>query len=350
MNGFKLLRAIVIATVMSVSGLQAASTNDLPKLDELLKLLREHGALSQAELDRAATQGVLNSLHGQVLLVTNSGQTNVTANVAPLTRSTNYDNGFAYFRVGAVKGDLKGQISKGYNEMAKAGKIKGVVLDLRYADGTDYAVAGAVADLFLSEEQPLLSWGNETVKATQKTNAIDLPVAVLVNGKTGGAAEALAAVLRETHIALLLGSQTDGSASIFNEFDLPNGQRVRVAVSQVKVGKDKVAAPEGLKPDIEVTVKPEEETAYFEDPYKSLTKATEAGTSTNSLSAVTKTNNPRLNEAELVRQHREGFNPREQVADQPLKDLDNIKTINDPALMRALDLLKGLAVVQQTRH
>ncbi|MDB6024766.1 MAG: carboxyl-terminal protease [Verrucomicrobiales bacterium] len=350
MNSLQCFRAVTLGILLSISGAHAASTNDVPKFDELLKLLREHGSLSPAELDRAAATGLLSSLHGQVVLVTNVSANSLT-NLAPLVRSTNYDNGFAYFRVGQVKSDLSEQIAKKFKELSSAGKIKGVVLDLRFAGGDDYAVAAAVADLFLSEEQPLLSWGTASAKATAKTNAINLPVTVLVNKQTSGAAEALAAVLRETQVALLIGSQTEGSASIFDEFSLPSGQRVRVAVAQVKVGKDKPASADGLKPDIEVDVKPEDEKAFLDDPYKPLAKVTPSTTSTNATASLARTNQPRLNEAELVRQHREGFNLRDQVADKPSKEMeDAMRSMNDIALMRALDLLKGLAVVQQTRH
>ncbi len=347
-NRFRFLRTVTLAILLSIGGAQAASTNDLPKFDDLLKLLKEHGALSAAELDRAATEGLLTALHGQVVLLTNtSANTNIVSDQAALVRSTNYDKSFAYFRVGQVKDKLAEQISTAYGQM---GKIKGVILDLRFADGRDYAAAAQVANLFLSTEQPLLSWGNEIAKATTKTNAITLPVVVLVNKQTAGAAEALAAVLRETQVALLIGSQTEGSASIFNEFSLPSGQRVRIAVAQVKIGQDKAASPEGLKPDIDVSVAPEDEKAYLDDPFKNLAKATDVS-GTNSLSSLARTNQPRLNEAELVRQHREGFSLRDQLAEQPLKDVQGtVRSINDPVLMRALDLLKGLAVVQQTRH
>jgi hypothetical protein len=344
---FKQLRPVILGVLLSIGCAHAAPTNELPKLDDLLKLLREHGAMSQAELDRAATAGVLSSLQGQVVLVTNTLQTNLNTQ-ASLSRSTNFDNGFFYFRIGEVKDDLSQQLGQKFQTMAARNKVKGVVLDLRYAGGTDYRAAGEVANLFVGNEEPLLSWGTESFKATAKTNVIEVPVAVLVNKQTGGAAEALAAVLRETQVALLIGSQTEGSASIFNEFALPNGQRARVAVAQVKVGKDKATPAQGLKPDILVNVSPDDERSYYEDAYKTFAKTTDSATGTNSLSAA-KTNQPRLNEAELVRQHKEGFNARDQVADQPFKDLD-VRTINDPALMRALDVLKGLAVVQQTRH
>jgi hypothetical protein len=55
----------------------------------------------------------------------------------------------------------------------------------------------------------------------------------------------------------------------------------------------------------------------------------------------------RLNEAELLRERREGLSEgdltggRDREVDKPM--------VYDPALARALDLLKGLAVVRQSR-
>src|SRR5438477_100862 len=80
-----------------------------------------------------------------------------------------------------------------------------LVLDLRFADGRDYKAAANAADRFLSTEQPVLDWDEGTVRSTAKADAIKVPVAVLVNQETGGAAEALAAALRETDAAVLIG-------------------------------------------------------------------------------------------------------------------------------------------------
>ena len=58
----------------------------------------------------------------------------------------------------------------------------------------------------------------------------------------------------------------------------------------------------------------------------------------------------RLNEAELVRLQREGINPDADVVAKTPKEEMNRTMVNDPALARALDLLKGIAVVQQQRR
>ena len=89
-------------------------------------------------------------------------------------------------------------------------KIKGLILDLRFAAGTDYRAAATAADCFLNSEQLLLDWGTGSARATLKSNAITVPVAVLVNSETSAAAEALAAALRECSIGLILGATTAG--------------------------------------------------------------------------------------------------------------------------------------------
>ena len=110
-----------------------------------------------------------------------------------------------------------------FQQLGATNKLKGLVLDLRYTSGKDYEAAAAVADLFVSKERPLLNWGKGIVRSSSKTDAIEVPVAVLVNGQTAGAAEALAAVLREAGSGLVLGSRTAGQAMIAEEFPLKNG-------------------------------------------------------------------------------------------------------------------------------
>ena len=94
---------------------------------------------------------------------------------------------------------------------------------------------------------------------------------------------------------------------------------------------------------------------YYEAAYKVLAKAFKATAApTNELHASTTNRSPRrrMNEAELVRMSREGQAiDRETVAANPTPPLPEpiVPVVTDPALARALDLLKGLAVVQQFR-
>jgi hypothetical protein len=57
----------------------------------------------------------------------------------------------------------------------------------------------------------------------------------------------------------------------------------------------------------------------------------------------------RLNEAELVREHREGGSRVTNAAPRLRDEEPQTPVVSDPVLARALDLLKGLAVVRQSR-
>jgi len=60
--------------------------------------------------------------------------------------------------VARVAAGLAGQLKAAYEKLNATSKLKGLVLDLRFADGHDFTAAANAADRFLSKEQPLLSW------------------------------------------------------------------------------------------------------------------------------------------------------------------------------------------------
>jgi C-terminal processing protease CtpA/Prc len=347
-------RILITLLVIACFQGQADTTSHFPKFDEVYKLLQENAGMTREQLDAAVVRGLMTELKSQVSIVdTNSSSTNRTVTTNGLSKAMIYEKSFGYFRIGEVSNDLNEKLAKQYEQLSSSNKIKGLVLDLRFAHGDNYAAAAAVADRFLNSEQPLIDWGGGSVNSTLKNSPIAVPVAVLVNKQTSGAAEALAAILREVKVGLMIGSISAGQASIFKEFSLENGQKLRIAVSPIKVGKGKTLSFEGLKPDIEIRTDDDDEKAYFEDAYTVLSKPIASGKvslDTNAVASVTNTPRSRLNEAELVRRHREGLSTDDEFIEKPVKGSDGeVRLINDPALARALDLLKGLAVVQQTR-
>ena len=316
---------------------------------EVFELLRANAAgLSEAELDRAAVEGLLAKVNARAWLLDPAKVSTTEADAAPVSSKALFDENYGYIRIAKLSARAPEQFTAALEKLLTTNKIKGLVIDLRYAGGNDYDAAAKVADRFLGSEQPLLDWGQGAAKSTDKTNAFRQPVAILVNHYTTGAAEALAAVLRLKDIGLLIGTNTPGQASITKDFPLKNGSLLRIAVASVKAGDGQVVGQ--LKPDIQVDVNPEDERAYFLDAYKVLPRATASGGLTN-LASVTITNKPRkrMNEAELVRMLREGENADDETA-RTARTVEAPKPlITDPALARAIDLLKALAVVRQTR-
>jgi hypothetical protein len=172
---------------------------------------------------------------------------------------------------------------------------------------------------------------------------------VTINSKTSGAAEGLAAVLRETSTGLLLGGRTAGLARLFKDFPLSNGGTLRVAVGEIKLG-DGSDFSGGVKPDIAVEVSPADEASYWEHPYQAPARAGTtnlAGTNVDAAASTNQGGYHPFNEAELVREQRDGADLEAEFAGRQDQPDPGLKLINDPVLARALDLLKGLAVVQK---
>jgi hypothetical protein len=311
---------------------------------EVYDLLRTNLTdVSQTDLDRLAALGLIKQLEPMVQF---GADTNSEKKAAAPLKSAVYNDTYAFIRLPAIDAASPSAFQEAYKSLASSNRLRGLVLDLRFCGGTDYNAAAQVADKFLKKEEPLLKWNDTVVRSTAKSDAIELPVAILVNAQTTGAAEALAALLREKEAGLVIGSPTAGRTRVFENFTLSTGQQLRIGKTPVELASGKPI--KALDPDIRVAVEPGNERAWYEDPYKNISRVFGQSTSTNDLASVTSTNRVirRMNEAELVRRHREGAELDGEVR---TDSTSGKPVITDPVLARALDFLKGVSVLQQLR-
>ena len=109
----------------------AADTNDLPHFQELFRLLRAHlPNTSDDDLNRAAVQGLLSQFYPRVILATNDA---AHREDSLLSQTTVYDRAYGYLRVARVATGLADQIKSAYEKLGGRNKLKGLVLDLRFA-------------------------------------------------------------------------------------------------------------------------------------------------------------------------------------------------------------------------
>lgn len=339
----------VLLTLFAGAFPAAAATNATPDFKEVYESIRAHGAgVDAAELNRAAVAGLLKELGPKASLVTGGPEGRSASVVTQLvSQALVFEDDIAYLRIARVADGLATSLRSAYQPLNESNKLKGVILDLRFTDGADYATVAAVAELFSLKNPATLDWGKGSQESKTGAGLISVPLIVLVNGETRSAAEALAALLREAGAGLMLGSRTAGHALLSQDFPLSDGAILRVATASVKLNGVELAS---VRPDIEVTVSLKEEQAFFADAFLVPTRTSLAAV-TNKLSGTNASGHRiRLTEAELVRAHRQGLNPaedeegfiagtRETKPEAPL--------VSDPALARALDLLKGLAIVRQ---
>jgi len=323
----------------------AESAQGVPDFKEVYDLIHQNAVgVTDADLNRAAVEGLVHELRSKVMLMTNGVAVGETGGPLAGKPQIVLDD-VAYLRVGSVSGDIASAIDKACQQLDVSNRLKGVVIDLRYADGADYAAAGAVVDLFTGKSESLYFWGSGTISSHEKTNNIKLPVAILINGETSGAAELLAALFRETGSGLILGSHSAGRAMSTKSFPLSGGAELLVATGPITLGDGSKMSANGVKPDIEVPISAEDEKAFYANEYR-VVASTNSAEGNLAMGDPGDTNRPRVrfNEAELVRERNGGIgriNAPAAIAeeDKPL--------ISDPVLARAVDLLKGLAVVRR---
>src|SRR5579872_1156452 len=317
----KIRHLLVLCCFAACAVVRAAEPdNGLSQLEQVYNLLRTNlNATDTAKMDSAAVKSLLNQFHAKAILVSQGTSDGASSVAAPLGKSTIFDESFAYFRVARVGGDLPDELKNAYQQMSQTNKskIKGVVLDLRFADGDDYACAGTTADCFLNSDQLLLDWGTGTARATAKSDSISTPVAVLVNGKTSEAAEALAVALRIGKPALVIGNKTAGEANAFKDFPLANGDKLRIAMGQIKLG-DGTSFSGAVEPDIAVNTSTSDDEAYLKDPYQLSEVQSSSRNTTNSQYAVDRSSlSRRFNEVELIREHKEGADLEQELGNAP---------------------------------
>ena len=113
--------------------------------------------------------------------------------------------------------------------------ITGLIIDLRDNGGNNYQYACEILDTLLPAGK-LMSVtdkdGNSSIRYTSDTKFIDLPMEVLVNEETDGAAELFAAVMMNYGYAESFGTKTAGHDTVQELFQLSNGCAVRITTGR----------------------------------------------------------------------------------------------------------------------
>ena len=113
--------------------------------------------------------------------------------------------------------------------------IAGLIIDLRDNGGDNYQYACQILDTLLPAGK-LMSVtdkeGNSSIRYTSDTQFIDLPMEVLINEGTDGAAELFAAVMMNYGSAESIGSKTAGHDTVQELFQLSNGCAVRITTGK----------------------------------------------------------------------------------------------------------------------
>ena len=142
------------------------------------------------------------------------------------------NNDIGYIKIDLFSTNINKQLE---NALFQLNKYSGLIIDLRNNSGGYLEEAYQTAVIFLPKGSviySLLQKDNRKQEFKDKTNdKQDVPIVVLVNGNTASAAEILAAALKDSYGAVLVGSQTYGKGKVQHTYSLSSGEMVKYTAS-----------------------------------------------------------------------------------------------------------------------
>ncbi len=163
------------------------------------------------------------------------------------------EDGIGYIKVDALTKGKAQEIATKIKSLEKSGAKK-LVLDLRNTSDGEESEGIATANLFLNHGTITYLQGQkfprEAFNADPAKAVTTLPVAVLVNKGTAGAAEIVAAALLENARGDVVGDKTFGDGSVQKTIDLPDGGALILSVAKYYSPSGKAIQETAVTPNV----------------------------------------------------------------------------------------------------
>jgi len=172
-------------------------------------------------------------------------------------RSRTLEKGFGYLRISQFQSRTGENVVKAIEKLKKenAGKLNGLVLDLRNNPGGVLKAAVDVSDAFLDKGLIVYTKGriaDSEMKfdATPQRELDGAPLVVLVNGGSASASEIVAGALQDHKRAIILGTRTFGKGSVQTILPLNNDTALKLTTARYYTPSGRSIQAEGIEPDI----------------------------------------------------------------------------------------------------
>jgi carboxyl-terminal processing protease len=216
-------------------------------------------------IDRAAVTSLNN--HGSFTIDEDLAVPNRGAERPDTAQVQTIEGGIAYVRMSEVFSRRTVQEISAALAGAQRGGMRAVALDLRNGAQSTIPAAVELAELFLKERQMICyTQGrrrdqNRRFAAHPQLGYPGIPMAVLVDKKTAGGGEIVAAALQDWKRATVVGTATYGSSSTLRWIPLSDGSGLRLTTAEWFSPKGRSLRGSGVVPDVSVDATPEAQTA-----------------------------------------------------------------------------------------
>lgn len=161
---------------------------------------------------------------------------------------------YLYVRVNSFDKHVANSVSEA---LRKAGKIQGLILDLRNNPGGLLNQAVALSDLFIKSgvivsQKGQVKTENIEYKADGKAPYADLPIVVLINGGTASASEIVSGALQDHKRAIIVGENSFGKGSVQVVLPIDPTSAIKLTTAKYYLPSGRTIQAIGVTPDIVV--------------------------------------------------------------------------------------------------
>lgn len=188
----------------------------------------------------------------ELLLVSLKNETLVAPNVEYYMIE---NSNIGYLQIQTFSNTLKEQVSDALNDLEKNG-MSSLIIDLRDNTGGYLTAATDVASIFLEKGKKIygLDYQNNITYYSDETNEYkNYKIAVLINENTASASEILAAALKDSYGATIIGETSFGKGKVQQTMKLDDGSMVKYTSAYWLTPNGICIDNKGLTPDYYVT-------------------------------------------------------------------------------------------------
>lgn len=152
------------------------------------------------------------------------------------------------------------QYKEGLEEL-KAQGMEGLIVDLRGNPGGNLDTVCEILDLMLPEGLIVYTEdkdGNRQEFTSDAEQAVQVPLAVLVDKNSASASEIYAGAIQDYGIGQIVGTKTYGKGVVQTIYDLKDGTSLKLTVAEYFTPNGRNIDGEGITPDVEVTYQRDE--------------------------------------------------------------------------------------------
>ncbi len=172
-------------------------------------------------------------------------------------KSRTLEKGYGYVRITQFQSRTGESLRESVSSLKQEneGDLKGIVLDLRNNPGGVLSSAVSVSDAFLKKGIIVYTEGRldeAKLKFNAKPNDIlnGAPIVVLVNGGSASASEIVAGALQDHKRAVIMGAKTFGKGSVQTILPMENGSALKLTTARYYTPSGTSIQASGITPDI----------------------------------------------------------------------------------------------------